>query len=179
MNTRNTLAGAVCLLLSSLQPAAATTINYEVSNISGNTWEYNYTVINDTLGIAIEEFTVYFASGLYENLSLESAPASWDPLVIAPNNFLNNDAYYDALALGGAGIAPGASLGLFSVQFDYLGTATPGSQLFEIVNPEPDFSVLASGRTALATVVPIPAAFWLFGTGIIGLIGLARPKVPV
>ena len=60
-----------------------------------------------------------------------------------------------------------------------MGTATPGSQLFEIVNPAPDFSRLYSGRTALATVVPVPAAFCLFGSGNIGLIGLARPKVPV
>ena len=30
--------------------------------------------------------------------------------------------------------------------------------------------------TAETTVVPIPAAFWLFGSGLIGLIGLARRK---
>jgi len=31
-------------------------------------------------------------------------------------------------------------------------------------------------RSADATVVPVPAAIWLFGSGLIGLVGIARRK---
>lgn len=170
MITRNMLTGVACLLLVSLQSAAAT-ITYDVTSITGNTWEYNYTVNNNTLGFNIEEFTVYFDFGVYENLSLITAPATWDPLLVEPDNFFSNDGSYDALALN-AGIAPGYSLGIFSVRFDYLGAGTPGSQYFEIVNSS-TFDVLDSGRTS---PVPIPAAVWLFGSGLLGLIGVAIRK---
>ena len=33
-----------------------------------------------------------------------------------------------------------------------------------------------NGWTASRTVVPVPAAVWLFGSGLIGLVGLARRK---
>ena len=171
MITRNLLTGVACLLLVSFQ-SAATTITYDVTNIAGSTWEYSYTVNNDTLGFDIEEFTVYFDVGVYENLTLITpTPATWDPLVIEPDNFLSNDGYYDALALS-AGIAPGNSLGIFSVRFDYLGGGTPGSQYFEIVDSF-TFDLLDSGQTS---PVPVPAAVWLFGSGLIGLIGVARRK---
>ena len=31
-------------------------------------------------------------------------------------------------------------------------------------------------RTADAAVIPVPAAVWLFGSGLLGLIGIARRK---
>ena len=171
MKTRYMLAGVTCLFLTSMQPATATSINYDVSNITGNTWEYTYTVNNDTLGFDIDEFTVYFDFGLYESLSATATPASWDPLMVEPDNFLSNDGFYDALALSG-GITPGSSLGSYSVRFNYLGAGAPGSQRFEIVDPF-TFDVLDSGQTNL---VPVPAAVWLFGSGLIGLIVVARRK---
>ena len=131
MKTRYMPTGAICIFLSSMQPVSATSIIYDVSYIFGNTWEYTYTVNNDTLGFNIDEFTVYFDFSLYQNLSTISVPASWDPLVVEPDNFLNNDGYYDALALSG-GITPGSSAGSFSVRFNYLGNDTPGPQDFEI-----------------------------------------------
>ena len=40
------------------------------------------------------------------------------------------------------------------------------------------WSISSTGgfKFAVATVVPIPAAVWLFGSGLIGLVGLARRK---
>jgi hypothetical protein len=171
MKTSYMLAGVICLFLTSLQPVAATSISYDVSNIGSNIWEYNYTVSNDTLGFNIDEFTVYFDFGLYENLSANPAPASWNPIVVGPGNFLNNDGYYDALALA-TGITPGSSLGGFSVRFNYLGAGTPGSQRFEIVDPV-TFNVLDSGQTS---PVPVPAAVWLFCSGLVGLIAVSKRK---
>lgn len=165
------LALFISLALGLFQSVHATTVIYDVTNISGNRWENTYTVANDTLSIDIEEFTIFFTVGDFENLAVGSAPANWDPLVIQPDTVFPDDGFYDALALS-AGIAPGSSLGGFSVQFDYLGTGTPGSQLFEIINPD-TFESLDSGFTQ---AVPLPAAVWLFISGLIGLIGMGRTR---
>ena len=95
------------VVLSFSHPEAnATVIFYEVQNLGGTTWEYSYTVENDTLGSDIEEFTIYFDLGLYENLVVVSTPADWDPLVIEPDANIPDDGFYDALALS-AGISGG------------------------------------------------------------------------
>jgi hypothetical protein len=112
----------------------ATSVSFDVTHIAGNTWEDTYTVANDMLAVDIEELTVFFDVGLFENLSMPAAPADWDPLVIQSDPGLPDDGFYDALALV-AGIAPGDSLGGFSVRFDFLGGGTLGSQPFDIVDP--------------------------------------------
>jgi len=158
------------ILLLSLTSSNASTIIYDVANVSGNTWEYTYTLNNDMLSVDIEEFTIWFDVDLFENLAVGTTPADWDPLVIDPDPDLppdGDDGFYDALTLI-SGIAPGDSLGGFIVQFDYLGTGTPGNQYFQVINPK-TFATIDDGFTQSA-VVPIPAAIWLFGTGLIGLL---------
>ena len=160
---------ALGLMLLGMHTAMASTIWYNLSNISGNTWQYDYVISNDSSSINIDEFTVYFAYGQYANLSVVSAPTNWDPLVVQPGNFLNNDGYYDALALGN-GIMPGNSLGGFSVQFDYLGSGTPGAQSFDIVDP----NTFAPVESVVTSPVPLPASIWLFGSGLVGLLRWRR-----
>jgi len=163
---------AFCLLATGLAPAWATTVSYDLANVGGSTWAYSYTVSNDTLGVDIEEFTVFFDVNLYANLSLVASPAGWDPIVIQPDGAIPDDGFYDALALSG-GIMPGNSLSGFSVQFDFLGTGTPGDQLFDSVDPL-SFASLDSGFTQAAAVIPLPAALWLFMSGLAGFSALGK-----
>lgn len=169
--TRTWLALLALAMVFARTPAAqATMIFFEAANISGNTWEYSYTVENDSLGFDIEEFTVFFDVGVYENLVLADAPAGWDPLAIQPDTLLPADGFYDALALI-SGVAPGTSLAGFSVQFDFLGTGTPGAQPFTIVDPF-TFETVDSGSTQLAdgiVAVPEPGSFWLLLAGLVCL----------
>ena len=70
------------------------------------------------------------------------------------------------------GIGDGLSADLF------VGSRTPaeiGSQflLWEYFGEE----IRVDGYTVTASVVPVPAAAWLFGSGILGLVGVARRKV--
>jgi hypothetical protein len=166
---------AMTVLISWHSVGLATTVTYELQNLSGNTWQYTYTIENDTLGVNIEEFTIYFDVGLFENLAVANTPIDWDPLVVQPDSGLPvpDDGFYDALALS-VGIAPGGSLSGFEVQFDYLGGDSPGSQFFEVIDPN-SFVTLDSGLTQ---AVPLPAAAWLFISGMVGLAGLGRRRRP-
>jgi len=152
----------------------ATTILYDLSNLGGLRWEYTYSVTNDSLSSSIDEFTIYFNPGLYDNLIVGNTPADWDPLITQPDPFLVSDGFYDALALV-TGIAPGATVSGFSVSFDWLVAGIPGSQFFEVVNP-PTFVVLDSGNT---TPVPEPGTLLLLGSGLIGLIGIGKKLTSV
>jgi len=152
-------------------PAWATTVAFNTTHITGNTWETAYTVTNDTLATAIDEFTIYFDVSVYDNLVSVAAPTGWDPLVIQPDPFLPDDGFYDALVSPAlSGIAAGSALSGFSVRFNFSGVGTPGPQFFEVVDPV-TFTSLDSDFTQ-AAVVPLPAALWLFISGLSMLLGI-------
>jgi hypothetical protein len=124
-----------------------------------STWQYNYTITNTTpagAGLpAIDEFTIYYALGTFENMSVVSSPSNWSSLVAQPDPILASDGFFDAEA-NDAGLAAGATVTSFSVDFTFLGQGTPGSQLFNIVDfndPSTYADPLQVGFTRLATPV--------------------------
>jgi len=133
---------------------------YQTTNLGGGRWENNYTIMNDFLASDIDEFTVFFDYGLYDNLTVTSPLAGWDEITVNPALIFGSPdiGFYDALALG-PGIAPWATMSGFSVSFDWRGAGTPGTQYFEIVDPV-SFSTLASGFTA---PIPEPGTMILLG----------------
>ena len=168
------------------QAAAATTIDFLATPLGGDSWRYDYTVHNDTLAVGIEEFTIYFDATLYSDLAVgPSTPSGWDPLIVPPSTDPfdldpPSDGFYDAYADPFAAppahpIAPGDSLGGFSIVFTFLGQGAPGSQYFEIVDPS-EWALIDVGQTTLGAVIPLPAAFWLFATALAGLGVVARRR---
>ncbi len=142
------------VLLLAATSASATTIEFTATNINNNRWQYDYTVANDTLGFAIEEFTIYFDLALYDNLTIAASPAGWDSLVIQSDPNIPADGFFDSLALV-TGIAPGDTLGSFSVWFDYFGNGTPGAQNWDVVDPI-SFATLDQGVTQAGNIMPAP-----------------------
>jgi len=142
-----------------------TKIQYETTDLSSGRWQYTYEVTNISLTKPIVEFTIWFDYGLYDNLSIETPdpPAgNWNEVIVQPEPVLSDDGYYDALTLS-LGIGIGEMESGFSVSFDWLGAGQPGSQLYEIIDPE-TFEALDSGST-----IPEPATLLLFGFGIFTL----------
>jgi len=160
---RTVLAGALSVFLFTSAvfaiPVTVTKICYEAAELGSGRWQYTYEVTNISLTPAIEEFTIWFDFGSFDNLSVDTLdpPAgNWDEIVIQPEPVLNDDGYYDALVLG-VGIGIGESVSGFSVSFDWLGSGEPGSQFYEIINPD-TFETLDSGWT-----IPEPATLLLLG----------------
>lgn len=164
------LKGALAsILFTFCATVSATVINYSVDSLGGNSYQYTYTVTNDTLAVDIDEFTVYFDHSLYENIVVGSAPADWDPIAIQPDVGLPDAGFYDALALV-FGVAPGDSLSGFLVSFDWLGAGTPGEQDFEVYDI--GFNLLDTGTTTVAE----PGALALLGFGFLSLLLQRKAK---
>ena len=157
------LLGSLLLTLLSA-PTHATTVSYAVNNLTSDTWIYDFTVDNNTLGIPITEFTIFFEVSRFSNLQVVQMPLSWDPVIAQPDTALPDDGYFDALAIA-AGIAPGSALGGFRVLADFAGSGTPGALRFAIVDPD-NFAVpLETG----VTVVPVPGALALLASGLVAI----------
>ena len=141
---------------------ASTQIIYETSELGSGRWQYTYDVTNISLTETIEEFTIWFDFGLYEDLAIKTPdpPASnWSEIVIQPEPVLQDDGAYDARALG-LGIGMGQIVTGFAVSFDWLGDGVmPGSQFYEIIDPD-TYETIDSGYT-----VPEPATLLLLGLG--------------
>lgn len=167
MNFIKRFAGWMFLLLWLASPAWATTVSYQSSHLGGTQWRYDYTVLNDTLAAPIDEFSVFFAPGLYANLQDASSAPGWDVLMIQPDPAIPGDGYLDALALA-AGIAPGAAAGGFAVVFDYFGAGAPPAQAFTVWDPL-TFAVIDSGVVTAAAVLPLASTAWLLLAGLLPL----------
>ena len=95
--------------------ANATTISYELNDLGTDSYEYTYSVSNDTLGVPIEEFTIWFDETLYNNLEITThihIADNWNEIIL-PSTGLGVPLGYDALAVGSGigaatvGLGPG------------------------------------------------------------------------
>ena len=164
------------LLLSAAHAQAG--ISYTRDQLDSIRWEYTYDVKNDLLTTPIEEFSIYFNHGQYQDLQVTSPLSGWSEIAINPDIILGSPqpGFYDALTLG-SGIAPGANQGGFSVSFDWLGIGLPGNQAFDLLDPT-TFETIGFGETQLTSVpiVPEPSAVLLMATGLLPLTGRLRRK---
>ena len=140
--------------------AIATVMSFDLIDLGSGSFEYLYTIENDTLQVSIEQFTIWFDEQLYDNLQVTTQTPlanDWGEIIL-PSTGFGVPLGYDALELAG-GIGLGQSVEGFSVSFDWLGMDLPGSQPFEIVNPL-DSQPIDSGNT-----VPEPTTILFFAIG--------------
>ena len=158
--------GLLALFLVSTTFGTSTQINYISTDLGSGRWEYTYDVCNINLSVydqprAIDEFTIWFDYGLYDNLTVTTPnPPSggWDEIVWQPEPVIGDDGGYDALTKN-LNIGVGESVYGFAVSFDWLGIDEPGSQYYEIIDPV-TFGIGASGYT-----VPEPTTCLLLLSG--------------
>ena len=73
----------VCVFATSGFGTPLTEIQYMTNDLGSDQWEYIYTVENIGLSEGVEEFTIWFDSGLYDNLVVTTpeTPREWDQIV--------------------------------------------------------------------------------------------------
>ena len=165
-----------CLVVAwSIHSAHAAIITYSAQNIGGDAWEYAYEVANESFGVGIDSFTIFFDEDSFADLAIVASPPDWDSIVIQPDLILPDAGFFDSLALADP-IALGSTLGGFAASFRFLGTGAPGSQLFTI--NDADFNPIFSGSTILRidgepppppVGVPEPPTLGLLAIAFLGL----------
>jgi len=162
---RLTLGLAFCALLcgEAILAEPDTEIYYSVTDLGLGQWEYIYDVHNNGLVDGIEEFTIWFDYGLYDNLAVSTpqTPPEWDQIVWQVEPVLEDPGGYDAMATN-LNIAMNDHLSGFSVGFDWLGVGEPGSQEYHIIDPDNYLDPIETGYTIL---VPEPGTLILLSLG--------------
>lgn len=170
-------AGAVLVLSHS---ANAVIIEYELTDLGGGDFLYEYTVTNDDFAPGVAGLTFYFEADEIDELSLVfGAPAGWDPLLL-PGTLGLVGAAIDFFALFTTPIALGDTLGGFSLEFTWTGgPGGPGDQFFEYYDDLgsgflPGFTVAAPPPPP-PPGIPEPATLSLLMMALVGLM-LGRKK---
>jgi hypothetical protein len=169
------------LVLAALLGALATAssaalVTTRHTHVGGSRWSVELALVNDDgAPPAIEAFSAYFDEALVANLVLLASPEGWDSLAVAPSSTIPAPGFIDALVVDPAhALGLGAQAAGFCVQFDFLGTGTPGALPFDIHDPL-TFEVIASGISVElpSPGVPEPASL-LLAAAALAAAGMAR-----
>lgn len=144
------------LLLSSLN-SHAVIIEQETTLISGNTYQLDFNIVNDSIASGIFSWFVTLDRTLFENLVLLAGPTGWDTFVI--NSTADNHTFGSQppglfpAPPGFPFISLGSEQGGFSLQVDFLGTGVvpflPGAAANE------DFTVQEGDFTLNSSLVSV------------------------
>lgn len=182
-------AGAFSLGLVSTANAAIVYVSAGLDNLGA---EVDVYYIADDVTTGIPDVTgIYFdfqpsVSGIDPSLLLDN-----DVATVASNSGDTYDQFTDSMSLQSVSVS-GGFLDITSIQFTYLIPGLGGSYPGECISGDCTFFGGYFGPAGLASIVtlsglpaqllsspsavPVPAAAWLFGSGLIGLAGIARRK---
>jgi len=170
---------ALLLVAFMAQTAGAAIIEYDATFLGGNSWQYDYTIYNNSTEDVIAGFDIYYAYGDYNNLDLLSIPLGWDGFYDNPFDMGFIDDGLVAVWLDGYGLLPGENAGIFSVTFDWFGDGLPSGQWFYAYDGK--WGIIGEGDVVPGVPgstepIPEPQTFMLLGTGILGLAAYYRTR---
>jgi hypothetical protein len=145
-------------------------VSFTSTHLSGSEWRYNYTVSGSYA--AQDDLAIYFPYSSDSALTdLKTGGSDWTTFVFQPDSSLPADGEFDLVAnVDDPGLGS-----VFSVDFSYSGTGSPGVQNFTLFDPS--FNVVASGNTqAEFATTPEPESIILLATGAIALWTIGRKR---
>jgi hypothetical protein len=145
-------------------------VSFTSTQLSGSEWRYDYRVSGSYA--AQDDLVIYFPYSSESALTdLGTGGSGWTTFVFQPDSSLPADGEFDIVAnVDDPGLAS-----VFSVDFSYSGTGSPGTQDFTLFDPS--FNVLASGNTqAEFAATPEPESIILLATGALALWTIERKR---
>jgi len=128
---------------------SAGTIQFQVTPLGGDLYQYNYVVSGITFQ-ANEELDIRFDPSLYGTLSNGLAPSGFDLALLQPNNPPGVFGDYSALAE----IANPSTAGPFSVEVVFFGPGQPGTQPFFVKQYDQNGFFVSTIGAGFATQMP-------------------------
>jgi hypothetical protein len=152
-------------------------VTYSATQVSGNTWQYDYLLTGSF--VAGDDLAIYFPLASSSNLAdMSTGGSDWGTFAFQPDPGLPADGEFDAVA----NVDDPSLLTVLSVQFLYSGTGSPGSQSFTLYDP--NFNVITNGTTQLEqsggvppSPTPEPASLLLLGSALTAMAQLKRLRV--
>ena len=182
--TANDTTGTAC-------DVAESQMSVDVNDIGGGQIEF---VFNNT-GSDVSAFIadIYFYDSMYidgTTAAIENGTGVSFSSGAKPNHlpsYKKEDIAYTAdsdPSVAKNGVQAGENLG---VTFDLLDGVSYADALAALTDPDPEFVIgihvqglpYGQSESLITTVVPVPAAAWLFGSGLLGLASIARRRKPV
>jgi len=142
---------------------SAATIDFQITPLGGNAFQYNYNLHGITFQ-ANEELDIRFDPTLYGILSNGVAPSGFAVNLLQPNNPPGVFGDYSALAQ----VNNPSTAGPFSVQVTFIGQGQPGGQPFFLNQFNSDGVFISSVDAGLTTnALPEPMSLTLSASGLL------------
>lgn len=165
------IAAAATALALTAPLSQAMVINSAYTSLGGNSWQVDFTLVNDGATPSFAGFTVDLPDAT--DLMVVASASGWDSIVFPAQPHIPADAAFDGLADNPATIwNAGPSIGGFKASFTYSGSALPGATAFTLYNES--YATVFAGVTTV-TAVPEPATALMAVLGL-AFVGLRMPR---
>ena len=168
------------MLLSSSVPGIANAISFDISwaGANGYTMSGTFSYADSLISTGVIDENA-IATLMIEGFQNGSSIGTWN-LTDSSSTVFNFNFDTDSQSF----IVGGKNATTTGQAWNYQGASGLGfasgdiNQLFSLNGDLVNDSIIPTGTALIATpsIVPVPAAMWLFGTGLLGLIGIARHK---
>ena len=161
--------------ISTANGSLMTEIDYDLQDLGGGRWQYEYQIRNISLTESVAAVTIFFDKHLYSDLQVATAdiPVGWMELPIQPqpSGQPGWDGRYE-IWTDNIGIGVDGSIGWFSISFNFSGAGMPGAQSYHILDPS-TFDDIDRGDTQY---IPEPVSMLLLGSGSLIWLGRGRRR---